>query len=136
MDGKPVRRALGEMQLKSEIARPRVYETLVASRTYTIFGAAWAGETDVIEVAVSTDGGQNWAEAEFLDPARRHAWRRWKLDWLTPETPGQYTLLSRAMAEGGAVQPNEHDQNYGVYVINHCLPIEVFVDDSAAGSAR
>jgi DMSO/TMAO reductase YedYZ molybdopterin-dependent catalytic subunit len=32
MDGKPVRRALGEMQLKSEIARPRVYETLVQNR--------------------------------------------------------------------------------------------------------
>jgi DMSO/TMAO reductase YedYZ molybdopterin-dependent catalytic subunit len=32
MDGKPVRRALGEMQLKSEIARPRVYETLVPLR--------------------------------------------------------------------------------------------------------
>src|SRR5262245_13089043 len=28
MDGKPVRRALGEMQLKSEIARPRMYQTL------------------------------------------------------------------------------------------------------------
>jgi DMSO/TMAO reductase YedYZ molybdopterin-dependent catalytic subunit len=27
MNGKPVRRALGQMQLKSEIARPRVYET-------------------------------------------------------------------------------------------------------------
>src|ERR1700709_2078532 len=29
MDGRPVRRALGEMKLKSEIARPRVYEVLV-----------------------------------------------------------------------------------------------------------
>ena len=32
MGGKLVRRALGEMQLKSEIARPRVYETLVSNR--------------------------------------------------------------------------------------------------------
>ena len=30
MDGKPVRRALGEMKIKSEIARPRVYENSVA----------------------------------------------------------------------------------------------------------
>jgi DMSO/TMAO reductase YedYZ molybdopterin-dependent catalytic subunit len=129
MDGKPVRRALGEMQLKSQIARPRVYETLAPNRIYTISGAAWAGETDAIEIAVSTDGGQTWFEAEFIDPVRRHAWRRWKLDWLTPNEPGQYTLLARAKDAAGLVQPDKHDQNYGTYVINHPLPIEVFVGD-------
>src|SRR6202011_1438630 len=135
MDGKPVRRALGEMQLKSEIARPRVYETVAPNRIYTICGAAWAGETGVTEIAVSTDGGQTWAEAEFLDPVRRHAWRRWKFEWLTPKEPGQYTLLARAKDAGGLIQPDRHDQNYGTYVINYPLPIEVFVDDSG-GSRR
>jgi DMSO/TMAO reductase YedYZ molybdopterin-dependent catalytic subunit len=128
VDGKPVRRPLGEMQLKSEIARPRVYETLVPNRIYTLTGAAWAGDTDVVEIAVSTDGGRTWAQAEFLDPVRRHAWRRWKFDWLTPKEPGQYTLLARAKDTGGLIQPDSHDQNYGTYVINHSLPIEVFVD--------
>jgi DMSO/TMAO reductase YedYZ molybdopterin-dependent catalytic subunit len=135
MDGKPVRRALGEMQLKSEIARPRVYETLVPNRMYAVSGAAWAGETDVTEIAVSIDGGQTWAEAEFLDPVRRHAWRRWKFDWLTPKEPGQYTLLARAKDAGGLLQPAKHDRNYGTYVINHSLPIEVFVEDPE-GSRR
>jgi len=130
LEGKPVRRALGEMQLKSEIARPRVYETLPPSRIYPVFGAAWAGETDVIEIAVSTDGGKTWSEAQFLDPVRRYAWRRWKFDWLTPRKPGQYTLLARAKDAGGALQPDEHDRNYGTYVINHSLPIEVFVHDA------
>jgi DMSO/TMAO reductase YedYZ molybdopterin-dependent catalytic subunit len=129
LDGKPVRRALAEMKLKSEIARPRVYETLAPNQVYTVSGAAWAGETEVTEVAVSTDGGQTWAEAEFLDLAQRHAWRRWKFDWLTPRKPGQYTLLARAKDANGSVQPDKHDQNYGSYVINHPLPIEVFVDD-------
>src|SRR5207253_3918130 len=130
MDGKPVRRPLGEMKLKSEIARPRVYETVAPNRVYTVSGAAWAGETDVTEIAVSTDGGRTWAEAEFLDPVRRHAWRRWKFDWLTPKEPGQYTLLARAKDADGLIQPDRHDQNYGVYVINHPLPIEIFVEDS------
>jgi DMSO/TMAO reductase YedYZ molybdopterin-dependent catalytic subunit len=130
IDGKPVRRALGEMKLKSEIARPRVYETLVPNRIYPVFGAAWAGETDVTEIAVSTDGGQTWAEAEFLDRARRHVWRRWKFEWLTPKKPGQYILLARAKDACGLLQPDKHDQNYGSYVINHSLPIEVFVDHS------
>src|SRR3977135_2955524 len=131
MDGKPVRRALGEMNLKSEIARPRVYQTLAPNRIYTVSGAAWAGDTDVPEIAVTTAGGRAGAGAEFLDPVRRHAWRRWKFDWLTPKKPGQYTLLARAKDAGGVFQPHEHDQNYGVYVINHSLPIEVFVEASA-----
>src|ERR1700720_2514874 len=67
MDGKPVRRALGEMQLKSEIARPRVYETLAPNQIYTVSGAAWTGETDVTELAVSTDGGRLVAVGRKLD---------------------------------------------------------------------
>jgi DMSO/TMAO reductase YedYZ molybdopterin-dependent catalytic subunit len=130
MNGKPVRRALGEMQLKCEIARPRVYETLPGDRIYTICGAAWTGETDVTGVAVSADGGRTWTDAEFLDPVQRYAWRRWKFDWLTPKERGRYTLLARAKDASGALQPGEHDQHYGVYVINHVLPIEVFVDDA------
>jgi DMSO/TMAO reductase YedYZ molybdopterin-dependent catalytic subunit len=129
LEGKPVRRALGEMKLKSEIARPRVYETLSPNQVYTVFGAAWAGETEVTEIAVSTDGGQTWAEAEFLDPARRHAWRRWNFAWPTPEKPGRYTLLARAKDANGDVQPDKHDPNHGTYVINYPLAIEVFVDD-------
>src|SRR5258708_11178508 len=35
VNGKPVRRALGEMKLKSEIARPTVYETLESGQVYT-----------------------------------------------------------------------------------------------------
>jgi DMSO/TMAO reductase YedYZ molybdopterin-dependent catalytic subunit len=126
VNGKPVRRALGEMKLKSEIARPTVYETLEPGLLYTVFGAAWAGETEVTQIAVSTDGGQTWAAGEFLDPLQRHSWRRWKFDWL-PKTPGQYTLMARAKDSMGATQPDRHDQNYGSYVINHPLPIEVFV---------
>ncbi|HTU17392.1 MAG TPA: sulfite oxidase [Gemmataceae bacterium] len=129
LDGQPVRRALGEIKLKSEIVRPRVYETLAPHQVYTVFGMAWAGETEVVAVAVSTDGGQIWAEAKFLDPMQRHAWRRWKFDWLTPKEPGSYTLMARAKGADGSVQPDQHDPNHGTYVIHHPLPIEVFVDD-------
>jgi DMSO/TMAO reductase YedYZ molybdopterin-dependent catalytic subunit len=129
LDGKPVRRSLGEMKLKSEIVRPRVYETLRANQRYAIFGAAWAGELDVTDIEISTDAGRTWARGEFLDPAKRYAWRRWEFDWLTPKSVGPYTLMSRAKASDGSVQPDRHDPNHGTYVINHCLPIEVFVDD-------
>jgi len=132
-DGVPVRRALGEIKLKSEIARPTAYETLEPGQLYMVTGAAWAGETEVTEIAVSTDGGRTWAEAKFIDPIRRHTWRRWKFEWLTPKTPGQYTLLARAKDAAGCAQPERHDENYGSYVINHPLPIEVFVASRNVG---
>ncbi len=130
LDGMPVRRALREMKLKSEIIRPRVYETLAQNQKYSVAGAAWTGETEVTHVTVSTNGGQTWADAEFLDPAQRYAWRRWKFDWVTPKMPGPYTLLARAKDANGNVQPDKHDPNHGTYVINHPLPIEVFVAES------
>jgi DMSO/TMAO reductase YedYZ molybdopterin-dependent catalytic subunit len=135
LDGKPMRRALGEMKLKSEIARPRVYETVAPNQQYTVFGIAWAGETDATDISVSTDGGQNWAEAEFLDPVQQYAWRRWKFNWITPKKSGRYTLLARARGADGSVQPDKHDQNYGSYVINYPLPIEVFVEGPSGASA-
>jgi DMSO/TMAO reductase YedYZ molybdopterin-dependent catalytic subunit len=136
VDGNPVRRPLAEIKLKSAIAWPRMYETLVPDRRCTIFGAAWAGETEVTEIAVSTDGGQNWVAAHFLDPARRYTWRRWKFDWLTPKEPGHYTLLARAKDAEGNVQAYQHDWNYGSYVITHLLPIEVIVDDHVRGDGK
>jgi DMSO/TMAO reductase YedYZ molybdopterin-dependent catalytic subunit len=125
--GRPVRRPLAEMKLKSQIARPRVYEAVAPGRSYTIFGAAWAGDTDVVEIWISLDGGASWVQADFLDPINRHAWRRWKYEWLTPAQPGRYTLLARAMDANRRTQPDSHNPNFGSYVINHPLPIEVFV---------
>lgn len=129
--GNPVRRPLAEIKPKATIARPRVHETLFPDQLYTVFGAAWGGEIEVTEVTVSTDGGQVWTPARFLDPARRHAWRRWRFDWLTPKKPAKYTLLARAKDAHGNVQPAQHDWNYGSYVIDHPVPIEVIVDVSA-----
>jgi hypothetical protein len=103
-------------------------------QVYTVGGAAWAAETEVTGVEVSTDGAQTWAEAEFLDPARWHAWRRWKFDRRTSREPGRYTLLSRARAADGSAQSEKHDPSYGSYVITHPLPIEVFVDGPAGSS--
>jgi DMSO/TMAO reductase YedYZ molybdopterin-dependent catalytic subunit len=129
-DGKPVRRPLGEMKVKSEISRPAVYERLAPNQACTITGASWAGEAEIAEVTVSTDGGLTWARAEFVDPTQRYAWRRWRLDWITPRKPGQYRLMARARDAHGRVQPDQHDPNYGGYVIHHSLPIEVFVGDA------
>ena len=48
------------------------------------------------------------------------------------EKPGPYILLARAKDANGCVQPDRHDPNYGSYVINHPLPIEVLVEDRSS----
>ena len=129
VEGQPIRRPLAEIQVKAQIARPGVYETLAPDSSSTIAGAAWSGEAEVTGVSVSTDGGATWSQALFIDLPLRHAWRRWKLDWRTPSVAGRYTLLARATDARGRTQPDGHDPNYGTYVINHPVPIEVFVED-------
>ena len=127
LDGKPIRRPLSEMKLKSQIARPNMYEVLAAGEPYTVFGAAWCGNSHVTELEVSTDDGQSWTAAEFLDDVKSFAWRRWQMVWQVPRQGGRYRLVARAKGANGCSQPATHDANYGTYVINHLLPIEVFV---------
>jgi hypothetical protein len=115
--------------VKCEIARPGIDEALAPNQVYTVCGAAWAGETDVVAIEVTADGGNTWQAARFLDPAHRYAWRRWTCEWRTPAKAGRYTVLARATAADGHVQPASHDPSYGSYAIHHALPIDVFVDD-------
>src|SRR3981081_2620410 len=56
-EGIPVRRPLAEMKLKSQIARPRIYERLDPRLPHPNFGAAWAGDTDVTDILISLDAG-------------------------------------------------------------------------------
>ena len=104
-----------------------MYETIPAGEPYDIAGAAWGGDSDVVEVEVTTDGGSSWEQATFLDPVQRYSWRRWKLKWQAPRRAGKLVMMARAKDAAGCGQPNEHDPKYGSYVIQHPLPIEVFV---------
>jgi DMSO/TMAO reductase YedYZ molybdopterin-dependent catalytic subunit len=127
IDGKPVRRPLSEIVLKSQIARPSMYEVIPAGSGYIVTGAAWCGGIDVSDIELSTDGGQHWNAAKFIDPAQPYAWRRWQFLWNVPQKPGQYTLVARAKDANGAAQPEAHNPNHGTYVVNYQLPIDVIV---------
>lgn len=128
VDGIPVRRPLSELKLKSIIVHPSTLEQIPRGKRYSIYGAAWCGEADVVEVEVTTDGGVTWDKADFIDPIRAHAWRRWIYNWKAPDQSGRRTLMSRAKDAVGISQPDKHDdQRYDSYVIHHTLPIEVIL---------
>ncbi|CAM3204426.1 Sulfite oxidase [Deinococcus saxicola] len=115
------------MQVKAQIARPAPHGSVTAGHVSEVMGAAWTGEGDVTRVEVSTDGGETWTDAEFLDPAEPYIWRRWHLAWHTPQQPGRVTLMARATDSAGRTQESGHDAVRGGYMINFPLPITVYL---------
>jgi hypothetical protein len=110
------------MRVKSLIARPALHEIVKPGTPYRVFGAAWTGDADVQKVELSVDGGKNWQEARLIDKPVRFAWRRWELEWKTPNTPGRVTLMSRATDSSGQRQPEQHNRDTANYAIHHVLP--------------
>ena len=123
--GLPTLVPVGDIQVKSQIARPRPYEVVPKGTNYRMIGAAWAGESDVTKVEVSDDRGESWAEARLLGEPVRFAWRYWEHDWRAPERIGPHILMARATDSKGRMQPLERDKDRRDAVINHVLPIEV-----------
>jgi DMSO/TMAO reductase YedYZ molybdopterin-dependent catalytic subunit len=122
----PTLTPLSKMQVKASITRPAAGETIPAGSAYRIYGAAWAGESDVSKVEISTDGGKNWALAKFTDEPKPFCWRRWEYSWEKP-TAGKHKLLARATDNQRNTQPTKRDPNRRNYMINHVVPVEVQV---------
>lgn len=117
--------SVGAMPVKSEIIRPQSQAELGIG-TNRLFGLAWAGEDAVAAVEVSVDGGHSWNRAELIGPQAPYSWNLWEYLWEVV-VPAEYTLLSRAISEGGQVQPTKHDAGRGGYLINFSRPVPVLV---------
>jgi len=119
---------LGPMPVKSEIIRPAP-GTVLGVGTNRVFGVAWAGEEAVAHVEVSTDGGQNWSDAELMGLRAPYSWTLWEYLW-EAAVPGDYSLLARAVSACGRVQPDQHDPLLGGYMIHFARPIPVRVESA------
>ncbi len=117
--GEPVTRVL----VKSVFSRPLDGAILYGSR-FTLRGAAWAGESSVRGVEVSTDGGRSWAPAK-LSPLVRYSWTHWNFEWKIPSR-GKFDLAVRATDDAGVTQPAERDSGRADdYEQNHWQRIAV-----------
>ena len=116
-----------EIQVKAEIAKPAQGEIVPADSKVRVHGAAWTSDAEIIKVELSTDGGETWNEAKFVDESIPNTWRLWEFDWHTPSQPGQASLVARATDSHGRTQPTQRDPDRGTYMINHLLPISVEV---------
>jgi sulfite oxidase len=83
----------------------------------TVAGFAWAGETDIARVDVSTDNGATWQPAKLVGAPVKYAWRRFEFSFraTTQET---HTILSRATDAKGQAQPIAPPWNPSGYLWN------------------
>jgi DMSO/TMAO reductase YedYZ molybdopterin-dependent catalytic subunit len=126
--GLPSVTPITSMLVKSSISRPFADEVVAKGRTYAVTGAAWAGESDIAKVELSTDGGGTWQPAKLLGEAVPFAWRLWSFDWRVPDQPGRVSLVVRATDTRGATQPTGRDADRRTYMVNHLVPVEVRVE--------
>lgn len=70
---------------------------------HTVAGLAFAGARGIEQVEISTDGGEQWAQATLAPPLSSASWRFWSYDWTVPKT-GRHTLLVRATDGTGKLQ--------------------------------
>jgi DMSO/TMAO reductase YedYZ molybdopterin-dependent catalytic subunit len=112
---------VGPMMPKSEIIRPNPGDVLGPGAN-RLFGVAWAGDSSVSRVEISTDCGESWSDATLMGPQAPYSWTMWEYLWEVV-VPGEYSILVRATASGGQVQPTEHDALNGGYLIHHIRPL-------------
>jgi sulfane dehydrogenase subunit SoxC len=107
------------MEVKSLITRPSPGLALPGAGLYEISGIAWSGNGAIRRVAVSTDGGQSWRDAELSGPLLPRALTRFRVPWTW--NGGATVLKSRATDETGAVQPTRDAliAEHGANVIFH-----------------
>jgi sulfite oxidase len=112
------------LNVKSVIAGPADGARLKAER-YTVHGAAWAGEAEVVKVEISTDGGTRWSAARLGNDHAHYAWRLWTYEWKA--SPGDHTILSRATDSQGRTQPSAPVWNPSGYLYNAVDQVNVHV---------
>lgn len=126
--GMPTLIPLTAGEVKAEIASPAMNERVQRGVVCVVRGAAWAGESEIAVVDVSTDGGESWSAAELVDSPRRYCWVRWQHRWNTPNEPGPRTLMARATDKEGRTQPGEHCGDERHYSVHHMFQIPVMVE--------
>lgn len=95
---------------------------------HVIEGIAWTGAGVILDVEVSTDGGESWHKAKrFQDQSQRYSWTFWNYVWKAPHK-GVYKIMSRARDSFGRIQPFNAIWNRKGYGYNAVYTITVNVE--------
>jgi DMSO/TMAO reductase YedYZ molybdopterin-dependent catalytic subunit len=98
----------GTVRTWSRIDNLDVGTRLPAGERFLVRGHAFAGTRGIRSVAVSTDSGATWSEADLDAAVSPYAWRFFSWSW-TPPAPGRYRMAVRAVDGSGAVQVDRYE---------------------------
>ncbi|MYL00392.1 MAG: sulfite oxidase [Gammaproteobacteria bacterium] len=118
-------RIIHAMPVKSLITRPQTGLS-IATRELEVAGHAWAGDTEVARVDVSTDYGATWQAVELARPHNPQAWQRFSAN-VRFSAPGYYQVWARATDSNGVSQPFTPPWNPKGYLNNSLHQISVRV---------
>lgn len=111
--------------VKSVIAGPSDGSSAKTGKVI-VHGAAWAGEADIAQVEISSDGGSTWNSARLGREQAHYAWRLWTYEWNAGKS-GDYTILSRATDTRGRTQPAMPAWNPSGYLYNAVDQVKIHV---------
>jgi sulfite oxidase len=102
--------------VKSLITKPLDGATFAPGKI-DVGGFAWAGETGIARVEISTDNGASWQPARLTGEPARYAWRRFEAQFSAAK-PESYLVLARATDASGRTQPMTPPWNPSGYLWN------------------
>jgi len=102
--------------VKSLITRPHDGST-VAPGKIDVAGFAWAGETAIAKVEVSSDNGATWQPARLTGEHARYTWRRFETQ-VNATRPESVLIIARATDASGRTQPMSPPWNPSGYLWN------------------
>lgn len=127
MDSDEAKTPVSHINVSSIIQRPLSHSILDTGK-HRIEGIAWTGAGVILEVEVSTDGGESWHKTKLSqDRSQPYSWTFWEYNWNVP-TQGEYTILSRARDSHGRIQPFKAMWNRKGYGYNAVYTIKVKVE--------
>jgi hypothetical protein len=103
-----VESSVTRIQLKSVVARVTRQPTSDGKVPVKAFGVAWDDGTGIARVEVKVDDGP-WQAAKLSDePRSKYGWTFFSID-LGQLSPGNHTIVSRAINVNGRIQPSMDD---------------------------
>ena len=107
---------INRVKVRSFITNVADGAKLKAGTQSTLKGIAFDGGKGIKAVAVSTDGGNTWAQAKLGADLGKYSFREWQMP--VRLAVGEYDLKARATSNGGEVQPMEPLWNPAGYLRN------------------
>ena len=115
---------IGRMPVRSFAITPDGSAKIPVGMRVNVRGIAFSGESRVVKVELSEDGGKSWLVAKLGEDFGAYSFRTWETPW-TAKTAGKHTLLVRATDEKGNTQPDEPVWNAGGYLWNRIERLEL-----------